>query len=210
MLRWRSPSFEIAGAAPSAAHRVATEAHRHRWWPEEYVRLSEIGSFAEWRTELLDGDIFDVPQQDNAHVATVSNSSRVFLRTFDERYWVTVRSTIRLPRGDMPAPDVAVRPGPLSTDDSVHPLPLIVVEVSDQTLLFDQTIKASLYAANGIADYWVLNVVDRQLEVYRDPVADPTRRYGARYASVNTFRPGQRVSPLALPTASIEIERMLP
>src|SRR6202041_804759 len=110
----------------------------------------------------------------------------LIMTAFDESYWVTVRSTVRLPRGDIPDPDFAVRPGPISADNAVQPLPLLVIEVSDTTLLFDQIVKSSLYAANGIQDYWVLNVVDRQVEIYRDPVADATRRHGYRYASINT------------------------
>ncbi|HZL34497.1 MAG TPA: Uma2 family endonuclease [Tepidisphaeraceae bacterium] len=203
-----SPDSSQPHASVAAAFGIQPAVHR--WTPEEYIRLSELDVFHNQRTELIDGEIFDQAPQGNPHVAAVSCANRALFRAFDEAYWVTIRSTVRLPRGDMPEPDFAIRPGLHSTDDTVHPLPLLVIEVSDETLLYDQIVKSSLYAANGIPEYWVLNLRDRQLEVYRNPVPDPTRRHGHRYAAINTFLPGSAVRPLARPEVEIGVDRMLP
>ncbi|MDB5301497.1 MAG: uncharacterized protein JWO87_3160 [Phycisphaerales bacterium] len=148
--------------------------------------------------------------QNNPHISAISNTNELLVLAFHGKYWLTVQATVRLPSGDAPEPDFALRPGRPSADNSVQPLPLLVIEISDETLLFDQTIKSSLYAANAIADYWVVNVKDRQVEVYRDPVPDPTRRHGHRYSSINTFKPGTSISPLAAPDVRFEVEKMLP
>jgi Uma2 family endonuclease len=172
--------------------------------------MISTGVFGDCRCELIDGEIFDMAAQNNPHVFGISRTTRVLLAIFDETWWVTIQSTVRLPRGDMPDPDFAVRPGPGSSDNAVQPLPLLVIEVSDDTLLSDQLIKSSMYAANGILDYWILNVRDRQLEIYRDPVPDATRRHGYRYTSINTFPAGSKVRALAKPEAEFEVDKMLP
>ncbi len=87
---------------------------------------------------------------------------------------------------------------------------LLVVEVSETTLYYDRNQKASLYAASGIADYWIINVVQRQVEVYRDPVPDATQAFGYRYASRTILDPGEVVSPLALPGATVAVADLLP
>jgi Uma2 family endonuclease len=165
--------------------------------------MVRAGVFLDRRTELIDGEVIDVLPQANAHIATVSIISRRLLSEFDESFFVTVRSPVPLPTGDIPAPNFAVYPGTAATDDNLDPLPMLVIEVSEETLWYDQLVKSSLYAANGIRDYWVVNVSDRQIEIYRDPVADATRQHGRRYASVNTFKPGTSISPLAAPAGPL-------
>ncbi|HEX5271362.1 MAG TPA: Uma2 family endonuclease, partial [Gemmataceae bacterium] len=87
---------------------------------------------------------------------------------------------------------------------------LLVVEVSDSTLDFDRSDKASLYAAGGVEDYWIINLVQWQLEVYRQPVADPSQPYGFRYADVGYYFRGQTISPLAAPSLVIAVSDLVP
>ena len=70
--------------------------------------------------------------------------------------------------------------------------------------------KASLYAKGGFADYWIVNLIDRQLEVHRDPIADPTHKWGFRYNSVQIFKPGDVVSPFAAAQSSVAVSELLP
>jgi Uma2 family endonuclease len=77
-------------------------------------------------------------------------------------------------------------------------------------LAYDRNHKAPLYAAGGIADYWIVNLVQCQLEVYRDPVADSTQLFGFRYNSRMILDPADVVSPLAAPQASITVADLLP
>jgi Uma2 family endonuclease len=70
--------------------------------------------------------------------------------------------------------------------------------------------KGSLYARAGIVDYWIVNLVDRALEVYRDPGADVTAPYGWRYISVERLTPPASVSPIGLQAASIPVAALLP
>lgn len=198
-------------AVPPAADPHAAQPGRalHRWTADEYMKLGDRDVFP-YRTELIGGEIYDVASQNNPHVAAISKATRVLVATFDESYWLTVQSTVRLPTGDVPDPDFAVRPGPESKDNTHHPLPLLVVEVSDTTLLFDQVVKGSLYAANGIPEYWVVNVNDGHVEVYRRPVADDKRKFGWRYAEPTIVRPPGTIAPLSRPDVQIDVDRLLP
>jgi Uma2 family endonuclease len=111
----------------------------------------------------------------------------------------------------VPDPDVSVIIGsPRGAGRTIPTTALLVVEVSDSTLGLDRSHKAPLYAAGGIRDYWIVNLVQRQLEVYRDPVPDRTALFGSRYASRTILDPVDVVSPLAAPQAQIRVADLLP
>ena len=84
------------------------------------------------------------------------------------------------------------------------------MEVSDTTVAYDRYHKAPLYAAGGIIDYWIVNLVQRQLEVYRDPVADSTQLFGFRYNSRTILDPPDTIAPLAAPQSQIIVTDLLP
>jgi hypothetical protein len=87
---------------------------------------------------------------------------------------------------------------------------LLVVEVSEATLWFDRDRKANLYASANVADYWIVNLVQRRLETYRDPIADSTQPFGFRYNSRTILDPPDKVSPLAASQAQITVADLLP
>ena len=84
------------------------------------------------------------------------------------------------------------------------------VRANDSSLDFDRRDKGSLYARAGIADYWIVNLVDRALEIYRDPVRDPTAVYGWRYRSVTIMTPPASAVPLAFASSRIAVADLLP
>jgi len=92
-----------------------------------------------------------------------------------------------------------------------HPSqPALLVEVSESTLAFDRRYKGSVYARAGVADYWIVNLVDEVLEVHRRPTPDPSAEFGWRYLDGEVFRTGGRVSPLARPDVTIAVADFLP
>ena len=88
--------------------------------------------------------------------------------------------------------------------------PTLTVEVAESSLRFDRRRKGSLYARGGLRDYWVVNLVDRVLEIYRDPEPDAAAPYGWRYRAVERLDPAAAVSPLALPTVRLAARDLLP
>ena len=85
-----------------------------------------------------------------------------------------------------------------------------MVEVAEASLAYDRGDKGSLYARSGVPDYWIVNLVDRILEVYRDPGPDATAPYGWRYRAIERLSPGAVVSPLALPSVRLAVADLLP
>jgi Uma2 family endonuclease len=86
---------------------------------------------------------------------------------------------------------------------------VLVVEVSDTTLTSDRTRKASLYARAGIADYWIVNLVEHQLEVRRTPITEPSQAYGYAYQSLTTLLPPATISPLAEPQVNLAVAELI-
>lgn len=190
--------------APSAA-----EPRSRRWTREEYYRMGDMGLFHGQRVELIEGEIMVFSPQNWPHTSTVARVDESLHRVLETGFWVRIQFPLNLSTSD-PEPDVSVVAGKLD-DYSDHPTTaVLIVEVSDSTLAFDRTRKASLYARAGIADYWIVNLVDHQLEVRRDPRPDPSQHYGHGYASVTTLFPPAVVSPLAAPQVSLAVAEILP
>ena len=186
-----------------------TRPKTRRWTLKEYYRLADLGFFEGQRVELIDGKIYQMPSQNHPHVAALEKSRRVVDKVFGPAHWVRIQAPLHISQS-APEPDLAVVTG--SPDDyTSHPTrALLIVEVSDTTLLGDRW-KADLYASSGTEDYWIVNIVDRQLEVRRGPLADPgVKRFGHRYSSVTTFSHDQSVAPLAMPGAAIRVADLLP
>ena len=85
----------------------------------------------------------------------------------------------------------------------------MIVEISDTTLIYDRGRKASLYAMRSVADYWIVNVNDDQLEIHHDPGADNSQPFGYGYSSVTIRHRGEVVTPLAAPHLTFSVADLL-
>jgi Uma2 family endonuclease len=181
-----------------------------RWTLDDFSRMTELGLFRGRRVHLLGGVLFEMGHQGPLHFAAIRLVELALAAAFGPAYWVRTQGPLLLNRDTDPEPDVSVvRGGPRDYPD--HPTSaLLVVEVSDSSLRHDRATKASLYASAGIADYWIVNLVDRCLEVRRGPVADPAAEGGHRYAQTVVFFPADSVSPLAAPQGRIAVADLLP
>jgi Uma2 family endonuclease len=184
---------------------------RRLWTRHEFYRLVDLNFFRGQRVELIEGELVQMPAQKNVHLATICLVAEALRSAFGPGYWVRPQGSLDLSPLSVPDPDVAVVPGSpkgCSTDNPTTAL--LIVEVSDTTLRYDRGRKASLYARAGIADYWIVNLVHRQLEVRRNPVPDSRQRYGFRYSSRTILAPSDFVMPLAAPQAQIAVADLLP
>jgi Uma2 family endonuclease len=183
-----------------------------RWTVEKYDRLVSQGFFSNQRVELLDGRIIQMPPKLEPHVAGVSFAAKAAGRAFGEGFYVRREAPLRQGTRSKPEPDVAVVPG--NERDYLETGPpsdaLLIIEVSDRTLRYDRGKKASIYARHRIADYWIVNLVNRQVEVHRDPVVDPAHKWGFRFKSIQIFKPGEAVSPFAAAHSKIAVNDLLP
>jgi Uma2 family endonuclease len=192
--------------------RALNTPRRRRWTLEEYYRIAEMGLFRDQRVELVDGEILQMPPQKNFHVIGIDLVRQALQAAFGPGHWVRIQAPLHLQPNSAPEPDLAVVPGS-SRDYAAkdHPTSaLLIVEVSDTTLIYDRGRKASLYARAGVADYWILNLVDNRLEVRRRPVADPSLKTGYRYADVSVLTMAEQATPLAAPQSKIAVGDLLP
>jgi Uma2 family endonuclease len=190
---------------------IFTEPRIHRWTREEYYKLGSIGFFEDKRVELIEGQVIDMSPIYEPHATAVTLADDVLREVFRKGWVVRVQNPLSVGEDSDPQPDVAVIEGKARDFKDAHPsTAALVIEIADSSLFYDRNTKASLYAKAGIADYCILNLQERQIEIHRQPVADEQAEYGFSYADVHIFKEGEIVSPLAKPDAVIAVTDLLP
>ena len=180
------------------------------WTTAEYYRMGELGLFDDERVELLDGGIWTLPPQKTPHFSAVEAAAEALLAAFGPGFTARRHGPLTLEDGTEPEPDVFVVPGSWRDYTQAHPTPseaCLLVEVSDATLQKDRSTKRDDYARFGIADYWIINLVHRQLEVHRDP-AQLANGFG--YKTLLTLFDGDTIAPLSAPSSPIAVADLFP
>jgi Uma2 family endonuclease len=176
----------------------------------EYHTLAEMGWFEGQRVELIEGEIIEMSPQKEPHFQSILLILDVLQLAFGPGHSVRPQGPLSLATASEPEPDVAVVRG-TPRDYTAHPTTaLLVVEVSESSLAYDRGDKASLYAKAGIADYWILNLIDRQLEVRRNPGPDASQTHGYGYADVTILGETESIAPLAAPQSIVAVRDLLP
>jgi Uma2 family endonuclease len=161
--------------------------------------MADLGLFSKRRVELLGGKIIDMAAQKDLHFAAVELARIAASQAFGAGFLVRMQGPLHLDRWSGPEPDISVVHG--NVRDYVgtgHPKSaLLIIEVSDTTLRLDRTRKGPRYARAQYQDYWIVNLIDRCVEVYRKPMADPSARLGWRYAEVSILKPPAAIKPIA-------------
>ena len=167
----------------------------HRFSLEQYYELGELG-LLDRRTELLDGVIIDMEPVSPWHANIGDILSRIFNEGARGRFRVRVQYPINLGQMSQPRPDLVLyRPGmwrgqhPGAADIS------LVVQISDSSLSFDLGEKLALYRANGIQEYWVVDLKATQVH-----------RFVAPHFKSQTFR--DSISPSAWPDIRIDLREL--
>ena len=182
---------------------------RLRFTRDQYRALGRCGVLTGRRTELIYGEVIEMSPTGWPHTVGKNKTAEVLRRAFAGTGWVNEQGPMPVEESD-PEPDVAVYPGRME-DYTDHPSdPLLLVEVADSTLARDTTLKAELYATAGVPDYWVLDLENRRLLVFRDPVPLPAGLAATAYRTHLVFGPTDAVAPLAVPTATVIVGELLP
>jgi Uma2 family endonuclease len=183
-----------------------------RWTRAEYDRLIADGRFQpDEHLELLGGELVVREPQGSRHAVAIELALRALQHALGPAWRVRVQLPVALDLESEPEPDLAVVGGDPRDNALEHPAhPVLVVEIADSSLILDREHKGSLYARAGIADYWIVNLVDRQVEVYRRPAAEPLAPFGWRYAERSMRGAADVVSPLAALSVRISVGELLP
>jgi Uma2 family endonuclease len=196
--------------AARSAPRSRQGPKRWKWTSEQYHRLANLGFFRDRKVELVAGELW-VMSTNPPHETAVWLATQLIPGLFGAGFAVRAQMSLDLGRHNQPEPDIAVVRGHGRDFASAHPTTaVLIMEVSDSTLCSDRRLKAHTYARVGIEDYWILNLVDRQLEIHRRPGPDPDRRGRFRYADVTIVAADGEASPLAAPHARVRVADLLP
>jgi Uma2 family endonuclease len=178
----------------------------------EYHRLAELGFFEENdRVELIKGEIIQMAAKGTPHSVCSTRLYRELFKLVVEEAILRGQEPIIIPDDSEPEPDlVIVRNRP---DDylEAHPSPsdvLLVIEISNSTLKYDQEVKLSVYAEAGISNYWIFNLVDNYLESYSEPYKDLQGKFGYRRKLI--FLPNESVSLPYFPDLVLDLSKVFP
>lgn len=145
------------------------------------------------------------------HATAISLGQAVLPALFGVGCHLRVQLPLDLGLISEPHPDLAAVAG--SPHDYLvdHPkTALLVIEVSESTLEEDTHEKASLYASGGIEDYWVIDLVNDQVLVFRSPKPEAVSKFGKNYASVSAHKRDDKITPLAAPNSRVLVNDLLP
>jgi Uma2 family endonuclease len=170
---------------------------------DEYRRMEKTGIIAEDdRVELLEGVILQLGPMNAPHVLAIARCDYLLHRQLTDDYLVSVQSAIVLDRFGAPQPDLAVIRQRLYADVPTAADVVLIIEVSDSSLAYDRGRKRRNYAAAGIAEYWIVNLVDRLIERYTAPDSDD-------YSQVVRALAGGSLASTVLPL-TIALDEVLP
>ena len=163
----------------------------HRITVDEYERIVASGALEDpARIELIDGYMVDKMAKSPGHSFSTIEAHQALSGRLPAGWSARMEQPVRIPAYDEPEPDISIVRGTNAHYRGRVPGPAdvaMLVEVSDSTLGQDRGLKLAAYAKDGIAVYWIINLVDRQVEVYTRPVK------AGRYRSRQDFKSGQQI-----------------
>ena len=169
---------------------------------EEFEEMSEKGKFGDTRVELLNGEITVKGMQKPPHAQAVRKLTKKLEQLLGDVTYLSAQLPMVLlsPPPDFVEPDLALLRLPAEKYDNRNAESrdaILVIEISDTTLVRDQGVKLEAYARNAIPEVWILNLNKNLLEVYREP-------FDTEYASKRTYKVGEKVALLEFPDVLLE------
>lgn len=178
------------------------------WNFEQFRQMHDLLFFEDRRVELIEGEIIEMAAMNGPHWAAVAQANKILSRLFGD-YVVAPQLPLKLSEVSAPVPDFSIVSG--APGDFVKEIAtgaLLCLEISDSTLRYDRTQKAVLYAKAGIPEYWILDLKQRRLEVFLEPVGDAES--GGVYTQTHIFSETGEVAPHFAPDIKIKVADLLP
>jgi Uma2 family endonuclease len=167
----------------------------------EYDQLVALGTFEGEHIELIAGELRRMSPIGPPHSSTVDRLTELLVLALVGRARVRVQGSFAAGELSEPEPDLCVLP--LGDYDAAHPqVAHLIIEVSDSSLSYDRGQKAQLYAECRVPEYWVINLVERVVEVHRLPQA-------GGYQQVSICPKGSRLRLLAFPDVELAVDDFL-
>jgi Uma2 family endonuclease len=167
----------------------------------EFERMVEQGLFRDERVELLEGVLVEMSPQGTRHAAIVQRLTTMLVPALVGRAAVRIQLPLAVSLDSLPEPDVAV----VATGDydQAHPTTAsLVIEVAESSLNKDRLVKAALYAAASVPEYWIVDLLAGVVAVHTDPLS-------GRYSREISFRPGDAIRLRAFADLEIPVAEVL-
>ncbi len=176
--------------APFEVHRIDRAA---------YQQLADAGTFDGKRVELIEGVIVSINAMRGPHASTVMRLTRLLTAQLDDRVWVRAGLPLSVSRHSEPEPDFALVSDEVMSAAEEHPSTAnLVIEVADSSRGYDLGLKALLYAAAKIPEYWVVDLQTQKLVVHLEPKK-------GKYQSVHRFGKGREVTSTVTPKVTLKV-----
>ncbi len=186
------------------ARRKSEYPEKRRWTTDEYLKMAEHGILApDEKLELIDGEIYKkMSPVGLPHYWCVNRLNRLFHTKLLNSVIVSIQNPLWLDEHNEPEPDVVLLP---MMDMHARPSAkdaLLVVEVSDSTLDLDRKVKLPLYAKFEVAEVWLVNLVEKCVEVYREPK-------DAVYGQMKKYEADESISAMQFPEVKFSVAEIL-
>jgi Uma2 family endonuclease len=183
----------------------------HRLSVAQYHRMIETGVLtANDKVELLEGLLVSKMPHHPSHDGSISVIGRELRAILPAKWIIRIQSAVTLDNSE-PEPDLAVVLGPEERYFAAHPVPVdiaCIIEVSDATLEYDSTDKLRVYARNKIPVCWIINLIEKKVNVYSDP--KPTRPWGYRQHQHFGLEFGVKVVVAGREVGGIAVKKLFP
>lgn len=186
----------------------------YRWTLDDYEQLIALGLLEGKHVELIQGEMLSMASMGEPHALTIMQLNYALLPHVNPGtgFHLRIQMPLALPAlTSEPEPDLAIVLLDTPTNEAGRPTSAsLIIEVAESSLAYDRDRKGPLYAAAGIQEYWLVNLPERCLEVYRESRPDVASFSGWRYQERQTLQEGAQIAPLATPTVAIPVGAILP
>jgi len=185
---------------------MAVEYQRRQITVDEYYRMAEAGIFGpDERLELVEGELIVMPSMNPPHFSSVARLTRLLVTRFGDSAVVTPQLPIRISKISEPVPDFAILHASedfYGTKRAKAAEVYALVECADSSLRFDRGLKLRVYAKAGVAEYWIVNLNERCVEVHRNP-------HDLGYAERTVALEGDSLAFVAFPDCVFTVDEIL-
>ena len=192
---------QLSPIRPRPTTNAAEGLPRWRWTLDDIERLVAAGVFDEFdKLELIGGELVPMSPKGNHHEYLRNLLSNILVRLVSPDILCAFEPQFNLAEDEFRNPDIMVHPLSIRVHDVRGPTALLVIEVADSSFRHDTQTKAATYARYGVRDYWVIDAVTRETEVFRDP--DPAT---GLFASRTSVRETEHLQALLVPEIRLNL-----
>lgn len=185
---------------------MSAELTRMKFNIHDVERMVKAGMFAgNERVELIEGELIQMAPQGNNHISSIIRLTSFLTSRAGENVLVSVQNAVIINDINEPQPDISLlrfRDDYYSTAKAKPEDILLLIEVSDSTVTYDRKVKVPLYARNGVAEVWVVNLPKKIVEVY-------SHLENGKYKVVKKLERGETLSPKLIPLLKIKVDEII-